>query len=50
MTEDEMLVGDELPQITLNGDLEKQIVNALDSRFLLQLVCQLFFLVHGQIQ
>lgn len=38
MTEDEMLVGDELPQITLNGDLEKQIFNALDPRFLLQLI------------
>ncbi|XP_042055165.1 E3 ubiquitin-protein ligase UPL6-like [Salvia splendens] len=38
MNEDEMLVGDELSQITLNRDLEQQIFNALDSRFLLQLI------------
>ncbi|XP_057809773.1 E3 ubiquitin-protein ligase UPL6 [Salvia miltiorrhiza] len=38
MNEDEMLVGDELSQITLNRDLEQQIFNALDPRFLLQLI------------
>lgn len=42
MVDDEMLVGDELSQISLNRDLEQQILNALDPRFLLQLVCKLF--------
>lgn len=38
MGEDEMLVGDELPTIDLNKELEQQISSALDPRFLLQLV------------
>lgn len=42
MSEDEMLVGDELSHITLNRDLEQQIFNALDPRFLLQLVRKIF--------
>lgn len=50
MNEDEMLLGDELSQITLNRDLEQQIFNALDSRFLLQLVSQMFYLVYDQLQ
>ncbi|GFQ02234.1 E3 ubiquitin-protein ligase upl6 [Phtheirospermum japonicum] len=37
MGEDEMLIGDELTEIVLNRDLERQISNALDPRFLLQL-------------
>lgn len=48
MVDDEMLVGDELSQISLNRDLEQQILNALDPWFLLQLVCKLFYLLHGQ--
>lgn len=41
MGEDEMLTGDELMEIVLNRDLEQQVFNALDPRFLLQLVCEL---------
>lgn len=36
-----MAAGDTGMEITLNGDLEQQIINAIDSRFLLQLVCDL---------
>lgn len=53
MGEDEMLVDDELLEIVLNRDLEQQIFNALDPRFLLQLVCNLLMLllhlVYGQV-
>ncbi|KAL8481260.1 hypothetical protein ACS0TY_027692 [Phlomoides rotata] len=35
--EDEMLINDEPPRTVLNKDLEQQIFNALDPRFLLQL-------------
>ncbi|KAH6757940.1 ubiquitin protein ligase 6 [Perilla frutescens var. hirtella] len=38
MSEDEMLIGDEVLQITLHRDLEKQIFDALDHPFLLQLI------------
>lgn len=36
--EDDMLI-DEVPELVLNKTLEQQITNAVDSRFLLQLVC-----------
>lgn len=39
VSEDDMISGDELTEIVLNRDLEQQITNAIDSRFLLQLVC-----------
>ncbi|KAK6117789.1 hypothetical protein DH2020_048461 [Rehmannia glutinosa] len=45
MGEDEMLIGDELMKTVLNRDLEQQIFNALDPRFLLQLVCNLLVLL-----
>lgn len=38
-SEDDMISGDELTEIVLNRDLEQQITNAIDSCFLLQLVC-----------
>ncbi|KAL3626638.1 E3 ubiquitin-protein ligase upl6 [Castilleja foliolosa] len=37
MGDDEMIIGDELTEIVLNRDLEKQISSALDPHFLLQL-------------
>ncbi|PSR97874.1 E3 ubiquitin-protein like [Actinidia chinensis var. chinensis] len=40
--EDEMMVGDELMDKGLSKDLEQQISNAIDSRFLLQLTNVLF--------
>lgn len=40
--EDDMAAGDTGMEITLNGDLEQQIINAIDSRFLLQLTNALF--------
>ena len=39
--DDEMLVDDERAEKVLNGDLELQIYNAIDPRFLLQLVWNL---------
>lgn len=36
--EDDMLI-DDVPELVLNRALEQQITNAIDSRFLLQLVC-----------
>lgn len=36
--EDDMVIGDEVEKITLDYKLEQQITNAIDSRFLLQLV------------
>ncbi|XVE82321.1 hypothetical protein DITRI_Ditri15bG0138900 [Diplodiscus trichospermus] len=40
--EDDMIIGDEIVEIVLDGDLEQQITNAIDSRFLLQLTNVLF--------
>ncbi|GAV71666.1 HECT domain-containing protein [Cephalotus follicularis] len=40
--EDDMIVGDEVTEIVLNRELEQQITNAIDSRFLLQLTNSLF--------
>ncbi|XVF66063.1 hypothetical protein PTKIN_Ptkin10aG0004000 [Pterospermum kingtungense] len=40
--EDDMVIGDEVVEITLNDKLEQQITNAIDSRFLLQLTNVLF--------
>lgn len=37
--EDEMAVGDEIKVKAISRDLEQQISNAIDPRFLLQLVC-----------
>lgn len=37
--EDEMAVGDEIMEKVVSKDLEQQISNAIDPRFLLQLVC-----------
>ncbi|KAK3029605.1 hypothetical protein RJ639_037922, partial [Escallonia herrerae] len=42
MAEDEMIVGDDLKVKDLNKDLERQISNAIDPRFLLQLTNVLF--------
>ncbi|KAK3002828.1 hypothetical protein RJ639_018859 [Escallonia herrerae] len=42
MAEDEMIVGDDSKVKDLNKDLEKQISNAIDPRFLLQLTNVLF--------
>lgn len=36
--EDDIMVGDEVIKPSLDKDLERQIVNAIDPRFLLQLV------------
>ena len=36
--EDDMILGDEVVEIVLDDNLEQQISNAIDSRFLLQLV------------
>ena len=36
--EDDMIIGDEIMEIVLDDNLEQQISNAIDSRFLLQLV------------
>ncbi|XP_022760735.1 E3 ubiquitin-protein ligase UPL6-like isoform X2 [Durio zibethinus] len=48
--EDDMIVGDEIVAIVLDDNLEQQIINAIDSRFLLQLINVLFrgmSTVHG---
>ncbi|KAJ0092761.1 hypothetical protein Patl1_24814 [Pistacia atlantica] len=42
VSEDDMITGDEVMEIVLNRDLEQQITNAIDSRFLLQLTNVLF--------
>lgn len=39
--EDDMIVGDDVMEIVLNNDLERQICDAIDPRFLLQLVSHL---------
>ena len=36
--DDDMIIGDEIVEIVLDDNLEQQITNAIDSRFLLQLV------------
>lgn len=36
--DDDMIIDDEVTEIVLNRDLEQQICNAIDPRFLLQLV------------
>lgn len=38
VSDDDMIAADEVMEIVLNRDLEQQITNAIDSRFLLQLV------------
>jgi hypothetical protein len=38
LVDDDMITGDEITEIILNRDLEQQICNAIDPRFLLQLV------------
>ncbi|XWS08452.1 hypothetical protein CRYUN_Cryun40dG0003700 [Craigia yunnanensis] len=40
--EDDMIIGDEIVEIVLDDNLEQQISNAIDSRFLLQLTNMLF--------
>ncbi|XVF62396.1 hypothetical protein PTKIN_Ptkin09bG0004200 [Pterospermum kingtungense] len=48
--EDDMIIGDEIVEVVLDGNLEKQITNAIDSCFLLQLTNVLFggiSTVHG---
>ncbi|OMO53433.1 Ubiquitin-protein ligase 7 [Corchorus capsularis] len=42
MGDDDMTIGDEVVEIVLDGNLEQQITNAIDSRFLLQLTNVLF--------
>ncbi|KAH1046224.1 hypothetical protein J1N35_037008 [Gossypium stocksii] len=42
VAEDDMIIGDEIEEIVLDGNLEQQITNAIDSRFLLQLTNVLF--------
>ncbi|KAA3481219.1 E3 ubiquitin-protein ligase UPL6-like isoform X1 [Gossypium australe] len=37
VAEDDMIIGDEIEEIVLDSNLEQQITNAIDSRFLLQL-------------
>jgi ubiquitin-protein ligase E3 C len=39
LVEDDSTADDEVTEITLNRDLEQQICNAIEPRFLLQLVC-----------
>lgn len=41
VSDDDMTAGDEVMELVINGDLEKQITSAIDSRFLLQLVSSL---------
>lgn len=36
-----MIVGDDVMEVVLNNDLERQICDAIDPRFLLQLVSHL---------
>lgn len=38
LVDDDMIIDDEVTEIVLNKDLEQQICNAIDPRFLLQLV------------
>ncbi|CAL8991067.1 unnamed protein product [Prunus brigantina] len=40
--EDDMIVGDDVMEVVLNNDLERQICDAIDPRFLLQLTNVLF--------
>nr|KJB72911.1 hypothetical protein B456_011G204200 [Gossypium raimondii] len=42
VAEDGMIIGDEIEEIVLDSNLEQQITNAIDSRFLLQLTNVLF--------
>ncbi|KAJ4721951.1 E3 ubiquitin-protein ligase UPL6-like protein [Melia azedarach] len=42
VSDDDMIAADEVMEIVLNRDLEQQITNAIDSRFLLQLTNVLF--------
>lgn len=42
LVDDDMITGDEITEIILNRDLEQQICNAIDPRFLLQLTNLLF--------
>ncbi|XP_052876689.1 E3 ubiquitin-protein ligase UPL6-like isoform X2 [Gossypium arboreum] len=42
VAEDDMIIGDEIEEIVLDSNLEQQITNAIDSRFLLQLTNVLF--------
>lgn len=43
--EDDVAVSDQEIELTLNKDVEKQICNAIDPRFLLQLVFYLLVLL-----
>ena len=38
LVDDDMIIDDEVTEVILNNDLEQQICNAIDPRFLLQLV------------
>lgn len=43
MGDDDMIIDDGSVVVPLNKELEKQISNAIDPRFLLQLVCLCLF-------
>lgn len=50
LDEDDMIIGDEETKVVMDSNLEKQIINAIDSRFLLQLTNVLFggiSVIHG---
>lgn len=40
-----MSLGEEITEKVMNKDLEQQISNAIDPRFLLQLVCHLIHVI-----
>ncbi|KAH9683973.1 E3 ubiquitin-protein ligase UPL6 [Citrus sinensis] len=46
VSDDDMTAGDEVMELVINRDLEKQITSAIDSRFLLQLTNVLFSGIH----
>lgn len=48
LVDDDMTVGDEQMEMVLNKDLERQICDAIDPRFLLQLVCPIEFLLFSK--
>lgn len=45
-----MIMGDESMEIFLNKDLEQQICDAIDPRFLLQLVCHFYLLLFFELR
>ena len=44
--DDDMIEGDDAMEICLNNDLERQICEAIDSRFLLQFVSHLNAIIY----